>query len=68
MGSRGQAVMIVECVKTAMGSILGILSGTDERNRLRNMSASEFTNWLLEMCWLTDLNPHTAKNQFEIQY
>ena len=66
MGSRGQAVMIVECEKMATGSNFGmctlisdieILSGTDERNRPRNMSASEFTHWLLELCWLTDLNP-----------
>ena len=53
MGFRGQAVMIVECEKTVTGSNLGqctlisdieILSGTDERNRPRNMSAGEFTH------------------------
>ena len=47
-----------ECEKTAMGSNLGrfvlisdfeILSGTDERNRPRNMSANEFAHWLLEL-------------------
>ena len=41
-----------------------ILSGTDERNKPRNMSASEFTHWLLELRWLTDLNPHIV-NSFQ---
>ena len=67
MGSRGQSVMIVGCVKTTTGSNLvisrfEILSGTDERNRPWNMSASEFTHWLLELPWLTDLNTHSIKN------
>ena len=42
-----------------------ILSGTDESNRPQNMSASECTHWLLELRWLTDLNPH---NNNDINY
>ena len=68
--------MIVECEKTATGSNLGrytlicdieILSGTDDKNRPGNMSASEFTNNLLELSWLTDLNPHMATTLVEMR-
>ena len=42
-----------------------ILSGTDERNTPQSMSATEFTHWLLELLWLTDLNPHNTLSNMD---
>ena len=70
----------MECEETATGSNLSrrtlisdieigdsvLSSRSDERNRPRNMSASEFTHWLLELRWLTH-NQHIINNYNQLE-